>query len=147
MEYPLLDQQLLANLRLLHGLFNFSVVLLFFYLARLGLGIRKARRTNAPLPLRAIRQHRRLGPILAALGGLGFAAGLTLVWLDTGNLLKYPAHLLVGLAIVALLLSTVLVSRRIKGPNSPPRELHFRLGLAILSLYVLEVFLGLGVLF
>lgn len=146
MEYPLISRELLAYSRIGHGLFNFSVLLLFLYTARYGLLIRKARKNGAPLPVAAMRRHRYLGPRLAVLGGLGFGAGLTLVLVDTGNILKYPAHLLTGVVIVALLLTTFLVSRKIKGPNSPYRNTHFQLGLAILTLYVLEVVLGLGVL-
>lgn len=146
MEYPLISRELLADLRIVHGLFNFAVMLMFFYTARYGLMIRRARKNGAPLPVAAAIRHRMLGPILALLGGLGFTVGLTLVLLDTGDPLKYPAHLLGGIALVTLLLATYLVSRKIKGPNSPYRDTHFRLGLAILTLYVVEVFLGLGVL-
>lgn len=146
MTYPLIDTGLLAVLRIIHGLFNFSLLLLFCYTARYGLMIRKARRNLAPLPLAAVKRHRRLGPVLALLGGVGFAAGVTLVLLDTGNLLKYPGHFFVGVTIVTLLLTTFLVSRKIKGANSPYRLPHFLLGLAILTLYLVEVFLGLGVL-
>ena len=146
MEYPLISKELLNYLRLGHGLFNFSVALMFFYTARFGLLVRKARRSKAPLPVAAVRRHRRLGPVLALLGTMGFGAGLTLVWLDTGNFLKYPAHLLVGLALVILIFTTFLVSRKIRGPESPYRQPHFLLGLTILTLYLVEVFLGLGVL-
>ncbi|NTV14899.1 MAG: DUF4079 family protein [Desulfobulbaceae bacterium] len=146
MDYPLISREILAGLRLGHGIYNFAVLGGLCYIARLGWAIRQARKHSTPLPLVAVRRHRRLGPILAPLGGLGFVAGLILVWLDTGNILKYPAHLLVGAAIVSLLLATVLVSRKIRGPNSQPRDTHFRLGIAILGLYLLEVFLGFGVL-
>lgn len=146
MEYPLISRELLADLRIVHGLFNFAVMLLFFYTARYGLMIRRARKAGAPLPVAAMRRHRYLGPRLAVLGGLGFGAGLTLVLLDTGDILKYPAHLLGGATIVTLLISTFLVSRKIKGANSPNRNTHYQLGIAILTVYVLEVFLGIGVL-
>lgn len=146
MEYPLISRELLADLRIVHGLFNFSVMLMFFYTARFGLMVRRARMSGAPMPVAAVVRHRQLGPILAVLGGLGFGAGLILVLLDTGNILKYPAHLLVGAAIVTLLFATFQVSRKIKGASSPNRDIHFRLGIAILTLYILEVFLGLGVL-
>jgi hypothetical protein len=98
-------------------------------------------------PTAAIRRHRGLGPILAGLGALGFTFGLTLILLDTGNILKYPHHLLVGVIIVTLLLTTWLVSRKIIGTGASPfREAHFLLGITILALYVVEVLLGLGVL-
>lgn len=147
MEYPLISRELVADLRIVHGLFNFAVMLLFIYTGRCGLMIRRARKNGTPLPVTAATRHRWLGPRLAILGGFGFAAGLALVLVDSGDVLKYPAHLLVGVVIVALLGATFLVSRKIKGPNSPHRDTHFRLGIAILSLYLLQIFLGLGVLF
>ncbi|MDF1577016.1 MAG: DUF4079 family protein [Desulfurivibrionaceae bacterium] len=147
MEYPLISKELLPPLRLGHGLFNFAVALLFFYSARFGLMIRQARHQGAARPAVAIRRHRKLGPILAVLGALGFGVGLILVLLDTGNILQYPVHLSVGVIIVALLLTTFLVSRKITGTGaSPLRRIHFLLGLAILSLYVVQILLGLGVL-
>ena len=85
MQFPLISRELIAIFKLVHGLFNFSVMLLFCYHARNGLMIRRARTGNTPLPFQAIKQHRRMGPLLALLGGGGFAAGLTLVMLDTGN--------------------------------------------------------------
>lgn len=146
MEYPLIDRQLLSNLRLAHGAFNTSVMLLFFYHARLGFGIRRARLSHAPLPFPAIKRHRSLGPVVALLGGLGFLVGLTLVLLDTGNVLEHAAHLFVGAAIVALIATTFFISRKIKGMDSPLRTPHFIIGIAILCLYLVEVFLGIGVL-
>jgi uncharacterized protein DUF4079 len=147
MQFPLINRELISVLKLVHGGFNLSVMLLFFYHARNGLLIRRARRGNAPLPFQAIKLHRRMGPVLALLGAGGFSAGLILVLLDTGNLLKYPPHLFVGMAIVMLLLLTYRISRKIAGPASRERDLHYRLGLAILSLYLVNAVLGIGVLF
>lgn len=145
MQFPLISRELIAILKLVHGLFNLTVTLLFFYHARNGLLIRRARRGNTPLPLHAIKRHRRMGPVLAILGGAGFTAGLTLVTLDTGDPLKYPPHLSVGMAILLLLFLTYRVSREIAGPSAPQRDLHYRLGIAILALYLVNVFLGIGV--
>jgi hypothetical protein len=85
--------------------------------------------------------------VLAIMGGLGFLIGLALILLDTGNVLEYPPHFLVGCTIVLCLLSTFLISRKIKGPDSPYRTPHFVLGIAILCLYLIQVFLGIGVMF
>jgi hypothetical protein len=87
-----------------------------------------------------------MGPVLAILGGLGFLEGLTLVLLDTGNVLEFPPHFVTGLSIVVLLIATYRISRDIKGPDSPFRTPHFVLGVAILCLYLVNVFLGIGVL-
>jgi hypothetical protein len=146
MQFPLISRELIAILKLVHGLFNLSVVLLFFYHARNGLLIRRARTAKTPLPIQAIKRHRRMGPKLALLGGAGFSAGLTLVMLDTGKVLQYPPHLFVGMSIVLMLFLTYRVSRRIVGPSAPQRNLHYRLGLAILALYLVNVVLGIGVL-
>jgi uncharacterized protein DUF4079 len=147
MQYPLVDRQLLSSLRLVHGSYNSLVMLLFFYHGWLGITIRSARKSKAPLPFAAIKRHRKTGPVLAIMGGFGFLIGLTLILLHTGNVLEYPPHFLVGCAIVLCLLSTFLISRKIKGPDSPYRTPHFVLGIAILCLYLIQVFLGIGVMF
>lgn len=146
MEFPLISRELIAHLKLGHGLFNLTVMLLFFYHGRNGLLIRRARTAAAPLPLPAMKRHRRLGPILALLGGAGFFAGLLLTLADTGQLLKYPPHLLVGVAIISLIFCTYRLSRKIAGPGGSARDLHYRLGITILALYLINVFLGIGVL-
>jgi uncharacterized protein DUF4079 len=146
MTHPLIDVHLLSNLRLVHAFYNTSMMLLFFYHGWLGSRIRRDRKAKAPLPFPVIRRHRKAGPVLAGLGMLGFFIGFTLVMLHTGKILEYPPHLFTGLAIVILLASTWALSRRIKGPDSPFRTPHFLLGCSILCLYVVEVFLGIGVL-
>jgi len=146
MRYPLIDQQLLIYLRFAHAGFNSFVAIMFFHHAHLGLAIRRARKAHGPLPFAVIKRHRRGGPLLAALGILGFCIGLTLVMLDSGKVLQFPYHFFTGCAIVLCLIATFVLSRKIKGPDSPYRTPHFYLGLAILCLYIAEVFLGIGVL-
>lgn len=146
MEFPLISRDLISHLKLVHGIFNLTVMLLFFYHARNGWLIRKARRAKTSPPFPAIKRHRRMGPVLAVLGAGGFAAGLTLVFLDTGKILSYPAHLFGGIAILLLLYLTYHVSRKIAVAPAPQRDLHFRLGLSLLALYLVNVFLGIGVL-
>jgi hypothetical protein len=146
MQFPLIDRPLLADLRLAHGAYNFTVMLMFMYQGWVGLSIRRVRLANAPLPFPIIKRHRRSGPVLVALGFVGFLSGLTLVLIDTGNVLEFPPHLFTGLAIVILLLATTWISRNIKGASSSYRKPHFILGIAILALYILDVLLGLTVL-
>ncbi len=134
----------MAPLRLLHGAYNTLIALAFLYQGWLGLGIRKARRAGGAGDFRAIKRHRGNGPVLALLGILGYAAGATLITIDKGHLFEYRAHHLVGVAIVILLAATFLVSRRIKGPDSPWRTPHFLLGLAILGAYAVQLLLGLN---
>jgi hypothetical protein len=146
MEYPLIDRTLLSKLRLVHAGFNTLVMLMFFYHARLGITIRKARKARGPLPFQLIKRHRKEGPILAGAGIAGFCIGLTLVLLHTGRVLEYPYHFLTGCVIVICITATFVISRGIKGSDSPFRTPHFILGIAILCLYLIEVLLGIGVL-
>jgi len=146
MQFPLISRELIAVLKLVHALFNLSVMLLFFYHARNGLLIRRARTGKAALPFQVIKRHRKMGPVLAISGGAGFTAGLSLVMLDTGNVFQYPPHLFIGSVIVLLLFLTYYFSRKIAGLSASPRDLHYRLGLAILALYLVNVVFGIGVL-
>ena len=146
MTEPLIARELLANLKLVHGGYNLTVVLLFLYQGWLGLAIRRARQRQEPLPTLKMKRHRKFGPILVVMGILGFLVGVTLVLVDTGNILEYPLHFFTGVAIVLLLLATFVVSRQIRGPDPAKRNLHFSLGIAILCLYLLQVFFGIGAL-
>lgn len=146
MDYPLLDRELIAHLKLVHGSFNVAVMGLLLNQGRYGLQIRRARRDKTPLPLAAIRRHRTFGPLLALLGGAGFCAGLGLVLVDTGTVLTYPAHLLVGIAIVSLLFWTYRISREMGAGEIERRAMHWRLGVTILTLYLINVVLGIGAL-
>lgn len=145
---PLIDREIIPWLKLTHGLYNTTVIILFFYQARLGITIRSRRKANAPLPTGEVKRHRKMGPVLTVLGIIGFFAGLTVVTLDEqSRYLEYWHHLFTGLAIILLLAAAYFVSKRIKGPDSPYRTPHYVIGILILCLYLLEAFLGLGVLF
>lgn len=147
MQFPLISNELISLLRPLHGLFNFSIMLLFGYHAYNGLLIRRARRGELPLPIHAIKQHRRMGPPLALLGAAGFSAGLCLILLDTGKVLQYPTHLFIGLLIVLSLFATFCISKQITSQSVSLRDLHYKIGTAILVLYLVNVVIGIGILF
>lgn len=147
MQYPLIDKDVLVYLRMLHGIYNTCMLLLFVYQGWLGIIIWRARHAKLSSPFSEIRRHRRYGPILAVMGGFGFLAGITLVLFDTGRILEYPYHFFTGLVIVILLIAAWILSRMIKGSASPYRLPHFIVGAAILCLYFIEAGLGLDVLF
>ncbi len=137
--------QAAAYLRYVHGAFNLTMMLLFLYQGSLGLRIRRGRLANSPgAPL--AKRHRRLGPVLAPLGVLGFLAGLALVLLDKGRVFEYPLHFLGGLAVAALIICAFLLSRKIKSPDTPGRAAHFRAGVVLLLVYPVQALLGLGIL-
>lgn len=146
MQYPLIAKELLVPLRLSHGVYNLSMLLLFLNQGYLGIAIRRARKAHTPLPFPVIRRHRKRGPVLAGMGMFGFFYGLALILLDTGNILEYPPHFFAGSLIVLMLIAGMMTSNRIKGQESPYRNRHFAAGILILCLYVLNSLLGLGVL-
>ncbi len=142
----MINRQLIPYLQLIHGSFNLLTAILFTYQGAMGFKIRGERRKGSPMPLAAIKRHRKLGPILTPLGIAGFFAGLTLVYIDAGDILKYPAHLAVGIALCILIGGAFLVSRRIKGSETTWRNPHFIIGIFILIVYYSQILLGLGVL-
>jgi hypothetical protein len=137
----------LDTLRVLHGLFNTGVMGLFLYQGWLGLKIRKARKTGGSRDLNLIRRHRKGGPIYTALGLLGFLAGLILVLIDQGRIMAFPLHLFVGLFLLLLIGLTYWLGQKIKGMESPPRTRHFFIGIILVGFYILQVLIGLDVLF
>jgi len=80
------------------------------------------------------------------MGLAGFLAGTTLVYVDKGHLLEFPTHFVTGAIISFLLITTFLVSRKIKGPDPLLRNIHFIIGITILCLYLFQIFLGLNIL-
>ncbi|GAB4388363.1 MAG: hypothetical protein Kow0025_07190 [Thermodesulfovibrionales bacterium] len=141
-----IDDRTLAYLKVLHGGFNILVMALFFYQGLLGLRIRKSRKAGRPDAV-SVRRHRRLGPVAAALGPGGFLAGLTLVYLDAGHALKHPLHFAFGAAIVVAISAAFALSRKIREAESPWRKRHMAAGFAILILYAVQAYLGLGIIF
>ncbi|MCC6544498.1 MAG: DUF4079 family protein [Nitrospirae bacterium] len=142
----MISRQILANLRLSHGFYNIVIASLFFYQGWLGLAIRRLRKTGEPPVVKIVKRHRKLGPVIAILSAMGLFSGITLALLDKGNILEYPVHFFVGCILVILILATYRISKKIKGRDSIYRNPHFIFGIIIVSLYLLQLFLGLGIL-
>ncbi|MDQ5986909.1 MAG: hypothetical protein CSYNP_02644 [Syntrophus sp. SKADARSKE-3] len=85
--------------------------------------------------------------MLVGLGLLGYCAGIILILVDKGRLFEYPLHNLAGSLIAFLLVVTYFISRRIKGTDSPWRTVHYIIGSSTLCIYILQIFLGLDILF
>jgi len=141
----MVEKKIIAYLGSLHGLYNFSVLLLLVYQASLGLKIRRGRKGGRP-NAKAIKKHRRFGPIWVVMGVTGFLAGISVAYLDQGSIFNYPPHFTVGLIIAVSLVTTFVFSRMIKGIKSPWRNRHFALGIFIISIYLLQISIGLRIL-
>ena len=139
-----MSDSVIRVLRAVHGLFNFSLLLLFVYQASMGFKIRRGRRA-CQLPAAVVRRHIRSGPILAVLVGLGYAAGLAIVSIDLGRIFIFPQHFIMGSILVLAIIGTYLVSRRI-GEREVWRKRHFLLGIFILIIFALQVLIGVRIL-
>jgi hypothetical protein len=142
----MMDRAFLGDLRLLHGSFNTIVALLFMVHGSLGWRIRRERKRGGERNPGVIRRHRKAGPIFAVLGVAGYLAGVGLILIDRGHLFVYPSHMIVGSCIALLIITTFVISKKIKGPESVWRTPHFMIGLFILLLYIIQLYLGLGIL-
>ena len=141
-----IDRQYIDYLKLLHGSYNTVVALLFMYQGSLGWRIRTERKAGGRRNAAIIRRHRRGGPIFAVLGIGGYFSGTVLVYLDKGHLYEYPLHLTAGTCITLAIMTTYLVSRLIRGPESRWRTPHFLIGLFIILMYLIQIVLGLDIL-
>jgi cytochrome b561 len=137
-----MSREVIAYLKLLHGVFNTCMFVLFIYQGMLG---RKIRRSDTR-PFNVIRRHRKIGPFAAVLGASGFTAGMTIVYLDAGRIVKYPLHFTAGLIIVLLIMTTWIISKKIKGADPAWRYRHYTIGILIIMFYCIQVILGLGIL-
>lgn len=142
----MISKEAIAYLKLTHGIYNTVIAALFIYQGWLGLKIRKERNAGNMQPLKTIKRHRGNGPPLVILSAMGFCAGAILVYIDKGDILKYPVHLINGIFIALSINITFLISTKIKGNSSTWRSRHLLLGLFIICLYLLQVFFGLDIL-
>jgi Protein of unknown function (DUF4079) len=141
-----MDSAFLDDLRLLHGSFNAIVALLFVYHGSLGWRIRRERKRGSGRNPAIIRRHRKEGPIFSVLGVAGYLAGVGLILIDKGHLFEYPSHMIVGSCIALLIITTYIISKKMRGLESFWRTPHFVIGLFILLLYIVQIYLGLGIL-
>ncbi len=143
----MINRALIPYLRIVHASFNTAIMFLFLYQGWLGLAIRRQRKGGGSPIFKIIKRHRRFGPLFALLGVIGFFAGLTLIYLDYGRVFKYAFHFITGSLIVLSLVSTFFISKQIRSNEPSWRTPHFMLGMVIISFYIIQIFLGLGILF
>ncbi len=138
--------QFIPYLKLAHASFNILVMCLFIYQLSLGLRIRGKRSAGEQPDAKLIKKHRRNGPIFVILGCAGYLGGISILYIDKGKLIQYPLHFITGSLIAISLISTYLISKKIRVTKSLWRTSHFILGIIIVCLYLIQVFLGLNIL-
>jgi hypothetical protein len=133
-------------LKYLHAAYSGSVALLVFYQGWIGFKIRRERVTGRPPIVKAVKRHRTMGPIITLMGIAGFFAGAMTVYLNEGRIFENPIHFVIGLSIVAFVSTTFVISRKIRSQDSPLKNPHFIVGLVIISLYCIQIFVGIRML-
>lgn len=144
MNEILINPQTISILNRVHGIFNFAVLLLFFYQAYLGLEIRYGCGSTKQLT-ETIRKHRTNGPRWAILAFFGYLAGLSIVYAYTGMLVVFPFHLWLGTLLILSILATYLASRQIDRSDSW-RTVHFTLAIITLIVFLIQVVAGMQIL-
>jgi hypothetical protein len=141
----MVSDRLVAALQIAHVFANSALLLAFAYQGLLGWRIRSRRVAGVLQDFSVVRRHRALGPILATLLPIGYLVGLITAYLHKGLWVRYPGHLAAGTVLLVVVGSAVLVSKKIRGPQSPWRTPHFELGLLLLCTYLIQVYLGLNI--
>lgn len=134
-----------STLQLAHVFFNGALLFSLAYQGLLGLSIRRKRVAGVLQDFDVVRRHRALGPVLATLLPFGYLAGLATVYIHRGLWVRYPGHFAAGTVLLLVVGSTVLVSRKIRGAQSPWRTPHFELGVLLLCTFLVQVYLGLNI--
>lgn len=80
------------------------------------------------------------------MGIAGFFIGMTLVYIEHGNILKFPYHLAAGSILAVLIFLQFLISKKITQSAAALRNRHFITGIIIVCLYFIQVILGVTVL-
>ena len=141
----MVSDSVVSALQLAHVFFNATLFFALAYQGRLGWRIRRRRVAGVLQDFSVVKRHRALGPVLATLLPIGYLAGLITVYLHKGLWVRFPGHLAVGTALLLLVCSIFLVSRRIRGAQSPWRTPHFTLGVLLLCTFLVQIYLGLNI--
>lgn len=141
----MVSDRVVSTLQLAHVFFSSALFLAFAYQGLLGWRIRSRRVAGVLQDFGVVKRHRALGPVLATLLPVGYLVGLVTAYLHKGLWVRYPGHLATGTILLVVVCSAVLVSKRIRGAQSPWRTPHLELGLLLLGIFLVQIYLGLNI--
>jgi hypothetical protein len=130
-----------------HGLYNIVIFLFFVWQGWIGSKIRIERLSASPPTMPFIKRHRKFGPGLTLLGIAGFLSGVIMVYIGGDNIVARPLHFFVGSVLTLVIIAAFLISRKIKGQESPFRTLHMAAGTLTICLYIVQTYIGIKILF
>jgi nitrate reductase gamma subunit len=145
----LISPALAHNLNFLHPVMMWGLLGLAGYSMVLGLKAKKTRTADAEERKQLVkgqfaRRHYLLGSLLLALMVLGTVGGMAVTYLNNGKLFFGP-HLLVGLAMTALIAMAAALSPLMQQGNLLARKAHVGLNMALMTLFLWQAVTGMQI--
>jgi hypothetical protein len=145
----LISPELARNLNFLHPVLMWVLLGLSGYAMVLGLKAKKTRTASAEDRKELIkgqfaRRHYLFGSLLLALMVLGTVGGMAVTYLNNGKLFVGP-HLLVGLAMTALIALAAALSPLMQQGNLVARKVHVGLNMALMTLFLWQAVTGMQI--
>ena len=145
----LISPALAHNLNFLHPVMMWGLLGLAGYSMVLGLKAKKTRTADPEERKQLVkgqfaRRHHLLGSLLLALMVLGTVGGMAVTYLNNGKLFFGP-HLLVGLAMTALIAMAAALSPLMQQGNLLARKAHVGLNMALMTLFLWQAVTGMQI--
>jgi hypothetical protein len=145
----LISPELARNLNFLHPVLMWVLLGLAGYAMVLGVKAKKTRTASAEERKELVkgqfaRRHYLLGSLLLALMVLGTVGGMAVTYLNNGKLFVGP-HLLVGLAMTALIAIAAALSPLMQQGNLVARKVHVGLNMTLMTLFLWQAVTGMQI--
>ena len=145
----LIPPALARNLNFLHPVLMWGLLGLASYSMVLGIKAKKTRTADAEERKQLVkgqfaRRHYLLGSLLLAMMVLGTVGGMAVTYLNNGKLFFGP-HLLVGLAMTALIAMAAALSPLMQQGNLIARKVHVGLNMAMMTLFLWQAVTGMQI--
>ncbi|MFN9643984.1 MAG: DUF4079 domain-containing protein [Cyanobacteriota bacterium] len=145
----LISPELARNLNFLHPVLMWVLLGLASYAMVLGVKAKKTRTASAEERKELVkgqfaRRHHLLGSLLLALMVLGTVGGMAVTYLNNGKLFVGP-HLLVGLAMTALIAMAAALSPLMQQGNLVARKVHVGLNMTLMTLFLWQAVTGMQI--
>jgi FtsH-binding integral membrane protein len=145
----LISPTLARNLNFLHPVLMWGLLGLSGYSMVLGLKAKKTRTASAEERKELIKgqfakRHYLLSSLMLALMVLGTVGGMAVTYLNNGKLFVGP-HLLVGLAMTALIAIAAALSPLMQQGNLVARKVHVGLNMTMMTLFLWQAVTGMQI--
>nr|YP_002049156.1 hypothetical protein PCC_0511 [Paulinella chromatophora]ACB42946.1 hypothetical protein PCC_0511 [Paulinella chromatophora] len=144
-----MSDALAFNLSFLHPILMWALLILSGYAMMLGIKAKKTRTATAEerkdlIKGKFAQRHYRYGSLVLALIILGSLGGMAITYLNNGKLFVGP-HLLVGLAMTAIIAVAAALSPIMQQGNLLARKIHVGLNMGMMTLFMWQAFSGMQI--